>query len=121
MAEITVDLIGGLTIGETAHKQALLREASAGDLIDAQMESEKVIMVPGADGQSSEPALVCSPSLVGLNVLRRQIVKIGEHQGPLSLEELRRLGNAGDLALLQEAAFKLEQASLKPLVAQGRD
>lgn len=120
MAELTVNLNGGLTIGKTTHKQALLRDASAADLIAAQEESEKVIMAPGPDGEALEPALVCSPMLVGLNVLRRQIVSIGEHPGPLSLDELKQLKSATDLALLQEGALKLERATLKSLVDQGR-
>mgnify|MGYP001403132905 CR=1 FL=1 len=119
MATANVTLVGGLQIGDTVHTEATLREPTAQDLIDALEESEKLIMVPSAGGDP-EPRLVTSPGTMGFHVLRRQIVRIGDHPGPLTLAELKRLKSAADIDLLQAEALKLEQASLEALVKQGR-
>lgn len=113
MATITVTLNKGLIIGETIHKEAEIREATAGDLIEATEESEKVVLTP--DGYQ----LVASPTMVGLNTLRRQIVRIGEHQGPLTLGELKKLSST-DISLLQEKAETVEAASLREFADRGR-
>lgn len=113
MATVTVLLNKGLIIGETTHKEAEIREASAGDLIDATSESEKLINTP--EGFQ----LVASPTMVGLNTLRRQIVRVGDHPGPLELSELRKL-SAHDISLLQEHAEALDKASLSQVTDRGR-
>ena len=120
MATVTVTLLGGLQIGETTHTEAVLREPSGADLIDALEESEKLVLVPTVDGGEAKPNMVLSPALMGLNVMRRQIVSIGSHQGPLTLAELKKLKKAGDIDQLQEKAMQLEQASIEALVDQGR-
>ncbi len=114
MANTTVDLIKGLTIGEVTHTRATLREPTAGDLIDATDESEKMIRTP--EGYQ----LVASPTLVGLNTLRRQIVSIGEYEGPLAMNEIKKL-SAADLSLLQEAAEGLDAAGMREIADRGRD
>lgn len=113
MANVTITLETGLTIGAVQHLEAELRELTAGDIFQATAESEKLVDVPG-DG----PQMLTSPTLVGINSLRRQIVRIGEHQGPLTLEELGKL-SVIDVSLLQEAAQKMEVASLE-VAMRGR-
>jgi phage FluMu protein gp41 len=112
MATVKFDLKEGIKIGEAVYIAAEIREASAGDLIDAADESEKLIATP--DGYQ----LLASPTLVGLNTLRRQIVCIGDYKGPLTLSELKKL-SAADLSLLQEKALTLEDASLKKVIDRG--
>lgn len=112
MATIKVNLKEGLKIGDTIYTAAEIREATAGDLIDAADESEKLIATP--DGYQ----LLASPTLVGLNTLRRQILCIGDYKGPLTLAELKKL-SAADLSLLQEKAIALEDASLKKVITRG--
>lgn len=114
MATIQITLRKGLTIGEETHVEAEIREATAADLIDATEEAEKLVATPDGGFQ-----LVASPTLVGLHCLRRQIVRVGEHPGPLTMGELRRL-SAHDLSLLQEKAQLLEAASLKEVAERGR-
>ena len=46
MAGLTVELTKGLQIKDTVHTEAEIREATAGDLIDATEESEKVVRTP---------------------------------------------------------------------------
>lgn len=113
MATITAILTRGLKIKDVVHTEAEIREATAEDLIDATDESEKVVRT--AEGFQ----LLASPTLVGLNTLRRQIVRIGDYKGPLTLGELKKL-SAVDLSLLQEKAGELETATLAEIAARGR-
>jgi phage FluMu protein gp41 len=112
MRQVTVDLKHGLTIGDKTHTRAVLKEATAGDVIDATEESEK--LVPTPDGYE----LIASNTLVGANLLRRQIVSIGDYKGPLSLAELKKL-HPSDLNLLNTNASLLEDAAIE-VAKRGR-
>ena len=118
MATVQINLGTGLKIGDVVHLEAEIRETTAGDIVEAMEESEKLVMVPGPKGQ--EPQLVASPTLVGINTLRRQIVRIGTYKGPLSLSELKRL-TPDDLNSLQLQAELLDAASVAELASRGRD
>jgi|SRR5690554_7801206 len=107
---ITVTLAYGLKVGEALHKDVVLREATAGDVLDAQAESERLMMVPSAN-DGFEPMLVVSPSRVGVEVLRRQIVSVGDLSGPLDLKMLRRL-DPEDLNLLLAKSEQLDGAAV---------
>ena len=107
-----VTLNKGLKVGEVVHKEAELREATAGDFIDAAEESEKLVLTP-----EGNYVLIASPTLVGLNTLRRQIVKIGEYDGPLTMREVKML-SSGDINRLQNAAGKLDAAAAAEELAQ---
>jgi phage FluMu protein gp41 len=118
MAEVHVPLQDGLKVGDDLLKDVILRDPTAGDIIDANAESERMVLTPAG------PALVPSPSLVGANMLRRQIKSIGNVQGPISLVELKRLTER-DLALLQSKADEMDQAMVsesaaKELASRGR-
>ncbi|MGE4406040.1 phage tail assembly protein [Pseudomonas sp.] len=114
MATVTIELKKGLKIGETVHTEAEIREATAGDVIEAMEESEKLVMV------GSEPQLIASPTLVGVNTLRRQIVRIGTYQGPLSLGEIKRL-DPHDLNELQLQSELLDAGAGAEITRRGRD
>jgi phage FluMu protein gp41 len=105
MATVPVLLRDGLTVGETVHREAELRETTAADVLDAAAASEQLREVSRGVYE-----LVCSPTLLGLELLRRQVLRIGEHKGPLTAGELKKL-SAYDLNLLQAAASALETAS----------
>ena len=98
-----VDLEFGLTLGDKNYTQVTLRELTSKDIIDAQAESERLVETPAGY------QLVASPALVGANSLRRQIKKIGDIDGPLSLKDLGEL-NPFDLNKIQIACAKLEEA-----------
>jgi len=106
MATVTVELARGLEVGEVRHTLAEVRGATVGDMLDAAEEGERLVRTPDGDFR-----LLASAELVGVSLLRRQIVRIGEHPGPLTLGEIRRL-DAGDMERLQRAAQELEAASL---------
>lgn len=113
----TITLTTPIMIGQEECSEVVLREATAGDVIEAQEESERVVMTP--DG----PALVSSPTLVGLGVLRRQVVSIGSKAGPADTAWLKRL-TVTDLGRLQaeaDAMDALATASVgKDLADRGR-
>lgn len=113
MATKKVRLKTGLQVGEERHFEAEIREATVADMLDATEESEKVVRT--AEGYQ----LVTSPLLVGVNTLRRQIVRIGTYDGPLSMAEIRKLPPY-DLDTLQAAADTLEQATMQEVMARGR-
>ncbi|WP_336845052.1 phage tail assembly protein, partial [Providencia rettgeri] len=70
-----------------------LRELTAGDLIDAEAASERVVMT------NKGSALVSSPSRMGYELIRRAIVRIGKINGPLPFEMLKKL-HQDDLELI---------------------
>lgn len=113
----TVTLATGFPVkrdGEDCRlKVVTLRLLTAGDLFDAQAESEQVIRTP--DGWQ----LLTSDHLLSLHTLRRQIVSIDDHPGPLSIKELRTL-EAHDLDLILRGADAQQQAMLQELKARGR-
>ncbi|MBL1321508.1 MAG: phage tail assembly protein [Methylophaga sp.] len=121
MAQVKVTLQHGLKVGDITYKQAVLREAIAGDIMEAQEDSEKLMMVPTAEG-GVEAQFVVSPALMTGHVLRRQIKCIDDHQGPLDLAELKKL-HPSDLNLLLDAQQKMDNASnntLKEVATRGR-
>lgn len=118
-ATVTVPLTKPITIGKSEITEVELREPTAGDIIEATAESELLMLAP--DG----PALVPSPTLVGVNVLRRQIVRMGDVKGPAELAHLKRLC-PDDLSALQTKADELDKALAAEAVKQtlavrGRD
>lgn len=108
MARITVTLKHGLTVGADVLKEVVLREVTAGDIIEAQEESEKLAYA--MDGNKLVPTFVASPALMGVHVLRRQIVRIGNLQGPIELQDIKKL-HPQDLDLLQKTADEMEAAA----------
>lgn len=99
---------------ETLHRDAELRESTVADLLDATAEAERAVATP--EGYR----LIASPTLVSVGLLRRQIVKIGELPGPLSLGQVRLL-HAVDLDALQVAAGDLDAAVAREVADRGRD
>lgn len=113
MTTAKVTLQKGLKVGEEIHKAAEIREATAGDFIEATEESERLCLTP-----EGNYILIASPTMVGLNTLRRQIVRVGEYDGPLTLQELKMLSGT-DIRKLQEMAEKLEGAAMKEVSDRG--
>ncbi|WP_299733986.1 phage tail assembly protein [uncultured Endozoicomonas sp.] len=111
------DLKDGMTIGQGSetetHRHVILRQLGAADVMDAMEASERVVPTP--DGYQ----LVSSPARMGLELLRRQVKKLGVMNGPLSLEDLRRL-SSDDLSLLQAHVEALDTATAKEIESRGR-
>lgn len=100
----------GLELGRVHYTRAVLRQLSAGDILAAQEEAERLVYAK--DGTLS---LVMSPARMGREALRRQIARLegesGEsYDGPLSVEELSRLSGR-DLAALQAGTELLDSVA----------
>lgn len=118
MAQTTFSLKDGLPFGkgdemELQH-EVTLGSLTVGDITRAQEESEKLMATP--DGYS----LIVSPTLVGINLLRHQIKRLGKIQGPIPLVMMHNL-TPGDLDLLNKQADALDAAALKGVEQRGRD
>lgn len=112
MAVMTFKLVDGFKVGEDTHFDVGLRELTTIDLIDAQLESEKVVVHEG------KAVAYTSDVLYGLEMLCRQIEYIGKIQGPLTFKELRKL-SADDFTLIQSKAQALDKMIAKELEARG--
>jgi phage FluMu protein gp41 len=96
-----------LTLGGVEFTSAELRELTAGDILNAQESSEKVVQQ--RDGTL---ALVGSPARMGREILRRRVACLRgdggqKHQGPLSLTELDRM-SPEDFKAVQDAADAMD-------------
>lgn len=113
MAILTFDLKHGLKTESTTHMEVGLRELSSGDVIDAQMAAEKVVVSNGA------ALAYTSDVLYGLEMLCRQIEYIGQIQGPFNIKQLRKL-QPEDFNLIQEKARELDALILAEAENRGR-
>ncbi|HEG4440095.1 TPA: phage tail assembly protein [Vibrio cholerae] len=113
MAVLTFELEHGYKVGDDTHLEVGLRELDSGDLIDAQLESEKVIVVDG------KAIAYTSDVLYGLQLLGRQLAYIGRIQGPFKIKELKKL-HPDDFKLIQEKAQDLDRMLLEELENRGR-
>lgn len=110
MRTVTVELVHGLTVGEITHTEAVIREATVGDMLDATERAERLVQT--ADG----PQLVASPTRVGFLTLLTQIERIGDVEAVT--EQVARGLHPEDLDILQAAADGLTSASASREVAR---
>jgi len=110
----TFELEDGLQLVENVHKKCVVRQLTAGDILDAQTESERLMVTPG--GYS----LVTSDSLLGFHLARRQIVSLGDIPGPLKVEDMRQLSGR-DLHMIETELENLDKAVAEALAQRGRD
>jgi len=118
MAITTFELEHGLKAtdeeGESLlYREVGLRELTAADLIDAQIDSEKVVV------QHGKAIAYTSDVLYGLNLLCRQVEYIGQMKGPLNIKQLKKL-HVEDFSLLQTKAQELDMALAEALAERGR-
>lgn len=110
-----VTLLKGLAVGNDVYKTANIAPLTNGDVIDANLESEQLEMVPEMDASGVitgyRPEYVKSATLVGLHTLRRQL-SIGVFEAPLEMETLRLLDPL-DMNLIQQAANAMDAAALQ--------
>lgn len=104
----------GLMYGEEPQTHVTLRELTTGDLLDAELAAERMVMSP-----EGVPVLVKSPALFGYEILRRQIASIGKIQGPISMKMLRSM-TSEDLQLISVYAETWEATKAQQVVERGR-
>ncbi|WP_265432818.1 phage tail assembly protein [Aeromonas salmonicida] len=95
------------------YREVGLRELTAADLIDAQLDAEKVVV------QHGKAVAYTSDVLYGLNLLCRQVAYVGEITGPLDIKMLKKL-HVDDFQLLQSKAQELDMALAEALAERGR-
>ena len=103
MAQTTIQLKHGYVTGkgtadETRHTEVTLRELDSRDVVESQLAAERVVI-----GDNGKAVAYCSEVLMGLELLRRQILKVGEIPGPLSQKQLYSF-HPEDLELLSSKA-----------------
>lgn len=72
MAEMTINLQHPVKVGDMTYETVTIRELTPGDLIEAGLEAERPVLTE----QGYE--LLSSPTLMGVNCLMRQIVKLDD-------------------------------------------
>ena len=107
MAQTTIILKHGYVTGkgtadETRHTDVTLRELDSRDVVESQLAAERVVI-----GDNGKAVAYCSEVLMGLELLRRQILKVGEIPGPLSIKQLYSF-HPEDLELLSSSASSLD-------------
>jgi len=116
VSRITVHLEHGLKIGEATHKEIELKMPSAGDVIDASVAAERLVLTP-----KGGYALVQSPALADFELLKRQIVRIGDLNDVAATDEMVRALHAEDLEALNRAAGEMGRSAMEALDDRGRD
>lgn len=106
--------VAGGDDGPALYFDVALRELTAADIIDAQIEAEQVIV------QNGRAMAYVSDVRMGLGLMRRQIESIGEMNGPIDIKLLRRL-HPDDLALLQAKTRELDLALAQEIADRGRE
>lgn len=108
----------GFKVGEKTYLKVSLRSLTAGDVMDANLDAERLEMAPqmNADGQITGygPEYVKSPTLVAMHTLRRQVSIVGLLEAPLEMEMLRKL-SPDDINLLTRIANAMDTADLEAI------
>ena len=117
-----VSLENGIAVGGVTYRRAVLRQLSAGDLMEAQEAAERLVHTAGG-----ELALVSSPARMGMETLRRQVARLTggdgpDFHGPLETTQFNAL-SAVDLKLLENGLDLLDKhfaAAMDKLARRGR-
>ncbi|HFS8942354.1 TPA: phage tail assembly protein [Enterobacter roggenkampii] len=107
MAEMNITLKHGFVTGkgtedEACHTAVTLRELTSEDVIKSQLAAERVVI-----GENGKAVAYCSEVLMGLEMLRRQILQVGSIPGPLSVKQLYAF-HPEDLELLTQKADAMD-------------
>lgn len=120
MVIYTVNLDTGIELGGKECKEVQLREPTAQDFIEASRAAERVSTITNERGEI-EPVIVPSPTDVSIEMLRRQIVRIGDVEcDPMQMSDLFKL-SAKDLQILMNESEALESAASREVTRRGRD
>lgn len=113
MATITVPLKHGWKIGDTVHQEVTLRELTPEDIIEASLESERAVMTEHGY------QFMLSPTLMGLNLVLRQLDQVGDFKGPFTRKMIARL-HRDDWEVLQLEIEQIDRAGSEALQKRGR-
>lgn len=118
MAKMTLTLLHGYvtgkgTLDEKRHIEVTFRELTSEDVINAQLAAERVVI-----GDNGKAVAYCSEVLMGVELLRRQILSVGDIPGPLSLKQVFAF-HPQDLDLLTSRAKDVDDL-LSETAERGR-
>nr|BDD45832.1 hypothetical protein 1 [Gammaproteobacteria bacterium] len=116
MAKIEFELIHGVEVGGQLEKHVVLRELTAGEIVEVGIEAETVVY------SNYKPMYIPSPTKVAALSLCRQVFKLGSINGPIDLSLLKKM-HADDFELMQYKATELDAAArteLEALSDRGR-
>lgn len=118
MAAQKITLKDGFKVGEKTYLEVSLRSLTAGDVMDANLDAERLEMVPQLNAAGAitgyGPEYVKSPTLVAMHSLRRQVSIVGLLEAPLEIEMLRKL-SPDDINLLSRIANAMDAADLEAI------
>ncbi|MCR9657266.1 phage tail assembly protein [Vibrio parahaemolyticus] len=108
MSKTKFKLDHGLKTSEKTHFEVELRELTAGDIIEAEEDAEKLVNA----GTATAPnyVLVRSDIKASMAILCRQIARIGDIQGPMEQRDLKKL-HPEDLFMIQQHADAMDKAA----------
>lgn len=123
MAELKIPLPTGSKFGERTATHAFLRELTTADIIGAGEDAEKCVL-----GPDKQYHLVLSPTLSGLHMLRRQIMRLEDDKGtvidgPLDVDMFFKLAPA-DFLEIQSKAEQMDaaaQEAVERMAERGRE
>ena len=114
MAKITIPLEKPVKFGDITCTNVVLREPTTADIIDAGLAAEQILATP--DGYK----VLVSPTLMGLEILTRQIESIGDYDGEVQMSDLRKFSRE-DFETIQYEAELIDQAVLEAVMRRGED
>ena len=118
----TFRLPNGIKIGDTVHNEVILREVTAGDVIEATESAEQAYVVH--IGSQVDIHVAASPTRAGMLLLMKRMTKLGDLKMPISEAEFKKL-SAADMSMLDKMATELDQeVSLKlaeKVTSRGRN
>ncbi len=95
-------LINGLADDKDVHKDVVMREITAGDILAANENTREIYQTPNG------AVLMCPNDKVMVEVLCRIITKLGDLKMPLSKQEFNKL-SLTDLNLLQDKYLEMRE------------
>lgn len=111
---MNIKLTHGLAYGEEIQFDVVLRELTTNDILQAQLAAEKLVF-----DKQGNPHLVNSPTLFSYEVLRRQIAKVGVINGPLSMEQMKKL-HPEDIEIINAYLTAIDTAKAQQVIERGR-
>lgn len=118
MAAQKITLKDGIKVGEKVWREASLRSLTAGDVMDANLDAERLEMVPQMNAAGTVtgygPEYVKSPTLVAMHSLRRQLSIVGLLDAPVEMEILRKL-SPDDINVLTRVANAMDTADMEAI------
>jgi len=114
VSTVKITLERGWKIGDTTHNEVELREPHAGDIIAASEAAERVVHTAGG------PVLVQSPARAEVEILKRQIVRVGDLKDVEITEAMWAGLSPADFEKIRSEGDQMVRTVQEALEARGR-